>query len=141
MRARGALTAADWNDWYAQSRNGRVVSNAEIDQFYQRVRPAARMTAADIGCGLGAWTRQIARFGVRTAGYDYSSEALVRARRSTPFSGRVGFAYWDLNADGAPLTIPPGSLDIASFRLSLEFLDRHRVMTDVKRWLRPGGLV
>ncbi|MGW6412838.1 methyltransferase domain-containing protein [Streptomyces vinaceus] len=114
MRARGALTAADWNDWYAQGRNGRVVSNAEIEQFYQRVRPAARMTAVDIGCGLGAWTRQIARFGVQTAGCDYSSEALVRARRSTSYSGKVGFAYWDLNADGAPLNSPPRSLDWAS---------------------------
>ncbi|WP_406117266.1 class I SAM-dependent methyltransferase [Streptomyces virginiae] len=33
------------------------------------------MQGLDLGCGRGAWTRQMGRYGLRTVGYDYSPAA------------------------------------------------------------------
>ncbi|WP_328965710.1 methyltransferase domain-containing protein [Streptomyces virginiae] len=52
----------------------------------------------------------------------------------------MSFEQCDLNIEGIPVSVAPASVDIVSMRMSLEHLDRYRLMGDVRRILRPGGL-
>ncbi|MFD9619733.1 class I SAM-dependent methyltransferase [Streptomyces virginiae] len=137
---RAAVSVGDWDRYHQEGRSARVLGDAEIQKFYHHVGPRQGMRALDLGCGRGAWTRQMGRYGIRTAGYDYSGVALAAARAGGPYYGQVSFEQCDLNAAGIPVTVEPGSVDIVSMRMSLEHLDRHRLMVDVKRILRAGGL-
>ncbi|MFE2326872.1 class I SAM-dependent methyltransferase [Streptomyces sp. NPDC059385] len=130
----------DWDRYHRDGRTARVLGDIEIREFYEHAKPQEGMQALDLGCGRGAWTRQLGRYGIRTVGYDYSPVAITAARAGGPYYGQISFVRCDLNAEGIPLTVEPGSVDIVSMRMSLEHLDRHRLMTDVRRVLAPGGL-
>lgn len=140
MKGRTAVSVEDWDRYHQEGRSARILGNAEIQKFFDHAGPRQGMRALDLGCGRGAWTRQMGRYGIRTVGYDYSPVALAAARAGGPYYGQVSFEQCDLNAEGIPVTVEPGSVDIVSMRMSLEHLDRYRLMGDVRRILRPDGL-
>ncbi|MEU9146557.1 class I SAM-dependent methyltransferase [Streptomyces sp. NPDC048349] len=140
MKGRSAVSVEDWDRYHQEGRSARILGNAEIQKFFDHAGPRQGMQALDLGCGRGAWTRQMGRYGIRTVGYDYSPVALAAARAGGPYYGQVSFERCDLNAEGIPVTVEPGSVDIVSMRMSLEHLDRYRLMGDVRRILRPDGL-
>lgn len=141
MMSRAAVGVEDWDRYHQDGRSARVIGDAEMRKFIDHAGPQPGMQALDLGCGRGAWTRQMGRYGIRTVGYDYSPVALASARAGGPYRGQVAFQQCDLNAEGIPVSVHPGTVDIVTMRMSLEHLDRHRLMGDVKRVLRPGGLV
>ncbi|MFD8886706.1 class I SAM-dependent methyltransferase [Streptomyces erythrochromogenes] len=141
MMSRAAVGVEDWDRYHQDGRSARVIGDAEIRKFIDHAGPQPGMQALDLGCGRGAWTRQMGRYGIRTVGYDYSPVALASARAGGPYRGQIDFQQCDLNAEGIPVSVEPGTVDIVTMRMSLEHLDRHRLMGDVKRVLRPGGLV
>ncbi|WP_078532783.1 class I SAM-dependent methyltransferase [Streptomyces hokutonensis] len=132
------LSAADWNEW-AASFPPVAVSPAESALFEQATAPHPGMTAIDLACGTGQWTRQLASWGLAVTGYDFSDEALRRAERAAPLKG-LSYALWDIVADPIPGHLAPGSVDIVTCRYGLPYLEPGRLLTDVGRWLKPGGM-
>ncbi|MFD3381939.1 MULTISPECIES: class I SAM-dependent methyltransferase [unclassified Streptomyces] len=130
-------TAADWDSWYAIGRP-TVVSDKESEYFHRRVQPRPGMTAVDLACGMGQWTRQLAAWGVLVTGYDFSGEALRQADAAGMRDG-LPYAKWDIDAEPIPPALLPGSLDLVTCRHALPFLEYARVLTDVGRWLKPSG--
>ncbi|WP_051742432.1 class I SAM-dependent methyltransferase [Streptomyces xylophagus] len=132
------LSAADWNQW-AASFPPVAVSAAESALFDQAAAPHPGMTAIDLACGTGQWTRQLASSGIAVTGYDFSDEALRRAEAAAPCKG-LSYALWDIVADPIPGHLAPGSLDVVTCRYGLPYLEPGRLLTDVGRWLKPDGV-
>lgn len=132
------FTAADWDTWYTTARPA-VVTDKESATFRRAVPLRPGMDAVDLACGSGQWTRQLAAWGLRVTGYDYSAEALRQARAAGPRDG-LAYARWDISADPIPPDLKPASLDLVTCRYALPFLEHARLLTDVGRWLRPSGV-
>lgn len=133
------LSPKDWDSWHRTE--GVLVTEVEKDRFLKMVPSVAGMRIADVGCGTGAWTRQLARWGATVTGYDYSPEALRQAQLqvlSEP-AAAVRYERWDVNSQPIPRSLRPCSLDLVTFRLSLAYLDAARVLADATRWLARDG--
>ncbi|WP_406482532.1 class I SAM-dependent methyltransferase [Streptomyces sp. NBC_01615] len=131
------LSAADWDSWFTTG-HPHVVSDKEAEHFHQLVEPRPGMTAVDLACGSGQWTRQLAAWGMTVTGYDFSTEALRQATAAGPRDG-LTYAQWDIDAEPIPPDLKPGSLDVVTCRYALPDLQHARLLTDVGRWLRPDG--
>ncbi|GGX58581.1 class I SAM-dependent methyltransferase [Streptomyces chartreusis] len=131
------LSAQDWDAWYTTGWPA-VVTGKEAEAFHRTVKPHSGMTAVDLACGNGKWTRQLAAWGVRVSGYDFSAEALRQAE-STSRRDVPSYARWDIDAEPIPPDLKPDSLDLVTCRHALPFLEHARVLTDVGRWLTPSG--
>lgn len=132
-----SLTAAQWDTWYLTGAV-RQITQVESEQFCRYIDPLPGQTAVDIGCGVGTWTRQLARWGLSVTGYDYSSEAIKRARRMA--GPRQSYQLWDVDAAPVPPDHAPGSVDIVTCRLSLPYLHWPHLRTTVTPWLSNGGV-
>ncbi|MEW1701105.1 class I SAM-dependent methyltransferase [Streptomyces sp. NPDC091278] len=110
--------------------------------FADRTGAALGQTVVDIGCGLGLWTATLAASGMIATGYDYSPAAIGRARALHPPAryGHLAYEVFDADVDQAPAALRPGSVDIVTLRHVLPLLDP-RIITDIRRWLRPSGVL
>ncbi|MER6205959.1 class I SAM-dependent methyltransferase [Streptomyces sp. NPDC001642] len=131
------ITAAEWNSWYTAGWPA-LITDKESEYFRRTVQPRPGMTAADLACGNGQWTRQLAAWGVKVTGYDFSGEALRQAEAAGRQDG-LSYTQWDIDAGAIPAALLPGSLDLVTCRHALPFLEHARVLTDVGRWLKPSG--
>ncbi|WP_216586571.1 class I SAM-dependent methyltransferase [Streptomyces brasiliscabiei] len=131
------LTADDWDARYSDGWPALVTAK-EAERFHRIVQPRPGMTAVDLACGTGKWTRQLAAWSVRVTGYDYSTEALRQAGAAGLRDG-LSYARWDIDADPIPPGLTPGSLDLVTCRHALPYLEHARLLTDVGRWLTPSG--
>ncbi len=128
---------ADWDSWYSVGWPA-VVTDKESEFFHRTVQPYVGMTAVDLACGSGQWTRQLAAWAMCVTGYDFSTEALRQARAAGLPDG-LSYAQWDIDAEPIPPALMPGSLDLVTCRHALPYLEYGRVLTDVGRWLKPSG--
>ncbi|MGZ2358477.1 class I SAM-dependent methyltransferase [Streptomyces sp. 372A] len=132
-----SLTAEDWNDLYASGRvTPRLIGDGESRSAHRTLSVARGMTAVDLGCGTGKWTRQLAAWGLDTIGLDFSRVALEQARAA---GSRARYELWDIDGHATSDVLLPGSIDIVSCRLSFSFFDRLRLLPNVRRWLAPRG--
>ncbi|WP_406402026.1 class I SAM-dependent methyltransferase [Streptomyces uncialis] len=124
-------------DWDEQHRRAAAcpVNPGELEVFRELTGFRAGDRVADLGCGTGEWTHVLADAGAEVTGFDFSPYALVMAHRDR--SGR--YAEWDIEAAPLPRDLRPGSMDIVTFRDSLQWLPVYRLLHDVHRVLRPGG--
>jgi SAM-dependent methyltransferase len=92
----------------------------------------------ELGCGAAQWSILLARAGARVVGLDNSERQLEHARRLQTDAG-VDFPLVHASAEAVPL-------QDASFDLvfcdhgALTFADPYRVVPEVGRLLRPGGV-
>ncbi|MGR3875623.1 class I SAM-dependent methyltransferase [Streptomyces graminifolii] len=131
------FTAADWDTWYTTARPS-VVTDKECEAFRRMVDLQPGMTAADLACGSGQWTRQLAAWGATVSGYDFSTEALRQAHAAGP-RDQLAYVRWDITAEPIPPGLQPASLDLVTCRYALPYLDHARLATDIGRWLKPSG--
>jgi SAM-dependent methyltransferase len=131
------LSAADWDSWFMAG-HPHVVSDKEAELFQRLVEPKPGMTAVDLACGSGQWTRQLAAWSLTVTGYDFSAEALRQATAAGP-RDKLAYARWDIDAEPIPPDLKPGCLDLVTCRYALPYLQYARLLTDVGRLLKPGG--
>ncbi|MGW6681086.1 class I SAM-dependent methyltransferase [[Kitasatospora] papulosa] len=133
------LSPAQWDAWYREGRAiDRLVTDAEVNRFLQRITPSAGASVLDVGCGIGSFSRQLSRWGYEVLGLDFSSAAIQAAQRQVVGS-RLHYGVHDFDAQAIPPRLQPASLDLVVCRNVLPFLDHQRFMVDARRWLRPGG--
>lgn len=122
----------------AAARPRSTTSNPYLAKLIREHFPADRAsTILDLGCGEGAFLRELRRSGYTDlAGVDRSPEQVAEAARQGEPSVRLG----DVLVDAAALADASHDV-IISFDV-LEHLRRDEVLTlaeDVRRALRPGG--
>ncbi|WP_138968758.1 class I SAM-dependent methyltransferase [Streptomyces sp. YIM 121038] len=142
MLYRTHITSAAWDYRYTTGRGDVLPSQKELERFLLMAPSPRGLRVADLGCGTGKWTRQLALWGAaRVTGYDYSPEALRQARLQE--HPAVTYKSYDVNGDSIPTSFPtslsPGSLDLVTCRFSLAYFDVARFLTDVARWLTRDG--
>jgi SAM-dependent methyltransferase len=96
------------------------------------------LDAADIGCGEGYLTLEIARWARSVVGIDRSDDVLERAKEMAA-RRQVGNVEWK-KGDLARLPLRDGSVDLALLSQSLHHAsDPERAVAEAVRALRPGG--
>jgi ubiquinone/menaquinone biosynthesis C-methylase UbiE/DNA-binding transcriptional ArsR family regulator len=109
---------------------------AEFERAILRALPLPEWTIADLGCGTGSFTLELARSGARVIGVDQSASMLKLAR-----SALRDFANAELRqASLEALPLPDASCDVATLVLVLSYVERvEPVLAEARRILGPGG--
>jgi ubiquinone/menaquinone biosynthesis C-methylase UbiE len=126
--------AGDWERIRKSYFDDRVTSLA-----IEKLLPQ-NLTLADLGCGTGSLTFELARFARKVIGVDLSNEMLKRGRAIAKERGvgNVEFRQGDL----LKLPLPSHSVDAAFCVMVLHFLpDPARAIAGLCRIVRPGGSV
>jgi len=126
--------AGDWERIRKSYFDDRVTSLA-IEKLLPR-----NLVLADIGCGTGSLTFELARFARKAIGVDLSGEMLRRARAIAKERqvDNVEFRQGDV----LKLPLESRSADAAFCVMVLHFLpDPARAIADLCRIVRPGGTV
>jgi 2-polyprenyl-3-methyl-5-hydroxy-6-metoxy-1,4-benzoquinol methylase len=138
-RFRDAVTAAQAEgqaNIYSEHgwRVRRRVFDAVFARFLREGRVKSGMTAADFGCGTGAYVRHLADQGLRVTGMDLCREMVMHARRKSP-----GNLAW-LNANCAALPFRAACFDVAVSIGVLQHLTVPELfLREAARVQRPGG--
>jgi ArsR family transcriptional regulator len=126
--------AGDWERIRKSYFDDRVTSLA-IEKLLPR-----NLVLADIGCGTGSLTFELARFAKRVIGIDLSKEMLRRAKEVAKENDvrKVEFR----RADALKLPLKPRSVDAVFCVMVLHFLpDPGRAIAELCRVTRRGGSV
>ncbi|HET9883188.1 MAG TPA: metalloregulator ArsR/SmtB family transcription factor [Candidatus Binatia bacterium] len=126
--------AGDWERIRKSYFDDRVASLA-IEKLLPR-----NLVLADVGCGTGSLTFELARFARKVIGVDLSQEMLRRAGELTK---EKKLANVDLRlGDALRLPIPTHSVDAAFCVMVLHFLaDPQKAIAELCRIVRPGGSI
>lgn len=101
-----------------------------------RALPPPDWTIADLGCGTGSFTLELARSGAHVIAVDQSAAMLKYARRSTSALDNVEIHQASLEA----LPIRDRSCDVALLVLALSYVSEvEPVLREAFRVLKPGG--
>ncbi len=97
-------------------------------------------TVADIACGLGESSLQVARAtGARAIGIDLSSDSIAAARRAAEDAGLAGAVEF-LVGDAETLPLEDATVDGVLCECSLcTFPDKERAAAELARVLKPGA--
>jgi ubiquinone/menaquinone biosynthesis C-methylase UbiE len=128
---------ADIYSWFTAQPTWRK-SCAELAE---RIADLPSPLVADLGCGPGVSTIQLARTlpATRLVGLDRAPRMLDEARRRCPRTGPAAAITW-LLADATSLPFASATLDACTGHSFLYLVsDRGRVLAEVRRVLRPGG--
>jgi ArsR family transcriptional regulator len=126
--------AGDWDRIRKNYFEDRVASFA-IEKLLPR-----NLTIADIGCGTGSLTFELARFAEKVVGVDLSSEMLRRARQMAKERSLDNVEFH--LGDAADLPLPSDSVDAAFSVMVLHFLPAPaRAVEELIRITKPGGSV
>ncbi len=129
-----ASVAGDWERIRKSYFDDRVTS-LSIEKLLPR-----NLTLADIGCGTGSLTFELARFARKVIGVDSSHEMLRRARAIAKERDLENVEF--RQGDALELPLPSRSVDAAFCVMVLHFLaDPARAMAGLCRITRPGGSV
>jgi ArsR family transcriptional regulator len=105
---------------------------------YQLLRalPLPEWTIADLGCGTGSFTLELARSGAHVIGVDQSASMLKLARKYLRELDNAELRQASLEA----LPIPDATCDVATMVLVLSYVARiEPVLLEARRILKPGG--
>jgi len=97
-----------------------------------------RLDIADLGCGDGTLTAEMAKFGTRVIGVDFNPNILALARQRME---RLRLKNVKLiSEDISHLSLASNSLDMVFFSQSLHHLEKPEyALKEAARLLRPGG--
>ena len=126
--------AGDWERIRKSYFDDRVASLA-IEKLLPR-----DLTIADIGCGTGSLTFELARFARKVIGVDLSQEMLRRARAVAKERAARNVEFYQ--GDALELPLESDSVDAAFCVMVMHFLpDPERAIAGLCRIARPGGSV
>jgi SAM-dependent methyltransferase len=141
------------NPWEARYQSGdthwdKGAPAPGLVEFLREHPELPRGSVAVPGCGTGHDVRAWAEFGFNTHGFDIAPSAIQLARErtaqwaasaslTTPAKTSPTFTLLDFLTDN-----PPSQFDIVfehTLFCAIDPADRDRYVTDLLRWLKPGG--
>lgn len=126
--------AGDWERIRKTYFDDRVASLA-IEKLLPR-----NLTMADVGCGTGSLTFELARFAEKVIGVDLSKEMLRHARALAKERQFLNVEF--RHGDAVKLPLADASVDAAFSFMVLHFLPKpQRAVAELCRITRPGGSV
>jgi ArsR family transcriptional regulator len=126
--------AGDWERIRKSYFDDRVTSLA-IEKLLPR-----DLVLADVGCGTGSLTFELARFAAKVTGVDLSPEMLRRARAAAKQRRLRNLEF--LQGDALDLPLPARAVDAAFCVMVLHFLtEPRRAIRELCRVTRAGGTV
>jgi len=111
-------------------------ANNHYHDFLLKHVPAKCENALEIGCGTGAFARQLARCCRRVIGIDLSAE-MIRVARSR--SSRIENLEFEL-ANAMSWSFPQSHFDFICSIATLHHLEQRELLPKIKAALRPGGV-
>ncbi len=111
-------------------------ANNHYHDFLLKHVPAKSGNALEIGCGTGAFARQLAGRCRHVIGIDLSGE-MIRAARSR--SSRVKNLEFE-SADAMSWKFPQSHFDFICSIATLHHLDQRELLPKIKEALKPGGV-
>lgn len=125
--------AADWMRWARSTELDHAFWRMNLPALVDLLPPPSGITL-DLGCGEGRVARELKRAGHNVVGIDSSQALVAAAREADP-----GFDVQVADATQTPFPNDHFSLVVASMSL-MNMDDLPRVVAEVARVLRPGGL-
>jgi ArsR family transcriptional regulator len=135
-RSRGYFEAiaGDWERIRKSCFDDRLSSLA-----LEKLLPSG-LVLADIGCGTGSLTRELARFAKKVIAVDLSPEMIRRAKLLSK-EGEISNVEFR-RGDAGKLPLARGSVDAAFCVMVLHFLENpERAVRELCRVTRPGGSI
>ena len=126
---------ADFNRLALLDDEGWTANNHYHDFLLKHV-PVNCRNALEIGCGTGAFARQLAERCRRVIGIDLSAE-MIRVARSR--SIRIENLEFEL-ADAMSWSFPQSHFDFICSIATLHHLEQRELLPKIKAALRPGGV-
>lgn len=111
--------------------------NTHYHAYLLRHVPADCHDALDIGCGIGTFTRELARRARRVTGIDLSPAMLIRARQRAAAFPNITYREADVMA----LPLPPESVDCIASIAALHHVPLAEMLPRLRAALRPGGVL
>ena len=99
--------------------------------------PSNCENALEIGCGTGAFARDLARVCKRVTALDVSSEMIRIARARSSQFGNLEFQL----ADAMTWNFPRSHFDFVCSIATLHHLDQRELFVKMRETLRPGGVL
>jgi ubiquinone/menaquinone biosynthesis C-methylase UbiE len=129
--------AEAYDAWY-RTAAGRLTDSLEKAAVFSLIRENPGR-ALDLSCGTGNYAADLARRGWSVVGVERSMGMLRSAQRKSGASER---APRFVLGDAATLPMRPGSIDLVTLVLGLEFMeDPLAALREVRRILRPEGIL
>jgi len=91
------------------------------------------------GCGFGEDAIRLARLGAEVDAFDISTDIIEIARRRCAAFGYAGVNFQAMPSEA--LTYPDNSFDLVLFIDILHHVDIPRTMAEMRRVLKPGGII
>ena len=116
-----------------------VTQRAAMKDLIRAIAPGDRVL--DYGCGVGRWTREIARRGAHVTAVDFSATMLAEARARTVAAG-LGDSCRFVQSDVATLELPERFDVVLGVTVLQHVLDDDRLTKTIARLarhLKPGG--
>lgn len=132
-----------WDDSFKSGRDYNPMNEILLDLILNQFQDKAK-TAIDLGCGTGDAVLKLAQKGIPVTGYDWSQNALDRAKErletaDTP-KEMFSFSKLDLNQI-SKIELPEKSIDIVLCKLVVAFVDDKKSFCEiVKSLLSINGL-
>jgi 2-polyprenyl-3-methyl-5-hydroxy-6-metoxy-1,4-benzoquinol methylase len=119
-----------------ESRRRKAAKIISVLQHFLGREDLSGLKALDIGCSTGFISDELHKAGAKVTGLDIDEPGLAAAREH--FGDRIKFVC----AGGEDIPASPQSFDIVIFNHIYEHVvDADAVMTDIRRVLRPDGVV
>ena len=127
---------ADFNRLALLDEDGWTANNHYHD-FLLRHVPAGCGNALEIGCGTGAFARQLAERCGHVVGLDLSAEMIRVARARSSQLENLEFQL----ADAMTWDFPQSHFDFICSIATLHHLDQRELLPKIKDALKPGGVL
>lgn len=127
---------ADFDRLALLDEEGWSANNHYHNSLLQHVPPNCE-NALEIGCGTGAFARDLARVCKRVTALDLSSEMIRIARARSAQFGNVEFQL----ADAMTWNFPHSHFDFVCSIATLHHLEQRELFVKMRETLKPGGVL
>jgi 2-polyprenyl-3-methyl-5-hydroxy-6-metoxy-1,4-benzoquinol methylase len=118
--------------WYWETAAGKLRWKRRLEMLTAHITPG--MKVLEIGCGVGYFSKEIAKSGVHITAIDISSDLLNIAREKIK-NGNIEFRV----QNAYDLSFPENTFDTIVGSSTLHHLDVHRALKEFYRVLKPKG--
>jgi 2-polyprenyl-3-methyl-5-hydroxy-6-metoxy-1,4-benzoquinol methylase len=117
--------------------DGGWTHNNHYHHFLLQHVPEPCLNALEVGCGTGAFSRQLGTRSQHVLAIDLSSEMVRVARDRSPQSANIEFRIADVMAT----ELPQSHFDCIATIATLHHMPLHEIILKLKQALKPGGVL